>query len=401
MRRGLFLFLGGTHMVASKPNGGKIAFLARCPRGLEWVSAGEIKGKLDADILAVKHREIHFELPTLNPNVLCLNTVDDVFLNCGFIHNVDHTRASLYVLSEVSKRFDFANARTQIRSIRKIKHPGQFDVVCSFLGKRNHNRYEAEEAIGHIIAQQLGAVQQSHQQRADSDVSYRIHIRDNEAYLGLRISAKPLHRRSYKVASKAGTLHPPIASAMALLSGIRTNGILLDPCCGFGTLPIEASRTDPELTIFASDINPASVALAQQNAQHAQSKIDFTIADAGQLPFAYRAFDRIICNPPWGQTVKPKGHLQSSTLNFWQELRRTLHTEGRAVILSGTTEPTYDQLANTRLKRVLHQEIRVFGRWSNLSIVVPDSNRNPTPIDAFGKCGPELSDSLDRYSTMV
>lgn len=377
----------------------RVGFLARCTRGLEWVSAGEIKGRLNATIVAVKHREILFELPILDTDVLCLDTVDDIFLNCGFIDGIDHTRTSLQVLSEAVKRFDFADVLTQIRSVRRIRYSDRFDVVCSFLGKRNYNRYEVEETIGSIVAQQLGTVQQSHRQRMDSDVSWRVHIRDNEAYMGLRVSAKPLHRREYKVASKAGTLHPPIASAIALLSGIRIDGILLDPFCGFGTIPIEASRIEPKLAIFASDIDPSSVELARTNAEHTNAKMSFVVADAGQLPFAYRAFDRIVCNPPWGQTVKPQGRLRSDKTAFWRELSRTLHSEGRAVILSGVDETTDDQLARARLNLVLHQEIRVLGRWSNLSIVVSESNRNPTPIDEFGRLGPELADSLVRDST--
>ncbi|MDP6040060.1 MAG: methyltransferase domain-containing protein, partial [Candidatus Latescibacteria bacterium] len=388
-------------MVSSEPTGEKVGFLARCPRGLEWVSAGEIKGRLDATIVAVKHREILFELPTLDPDVLFLNTIDDVFLNCGFIDGIDHTRASLQVLSEAVKKFDFADVLTQVRKVRRIRHSDRFDVVCSFLGRRNYNRYEVEEAVGSIVTQQLGTVQQSHRQRTDSDVSWRVHIRDNEAYIGLRVSAKPLHRREYKVASKAGTPHPPIASALALLSGIRTEGTLLDPFCGSGTIPIEASRFEPELAIFASDIDPSSVELARINAGHTNTKMSFAVADAGQLPFAYRAFDRLVCNLPWGQTVKQKGCLRSNTIAFWRELSRTLHSEGRAVILSGVAEPIDDRLAKAGLILVLRQEIRVLGRWSNLSIVVSESNRNPTPIDVYGRLGSELADSLVRYPTMM
>ena len=257
----------------------------------------------------MKHREIHFELPTLDIDVLSLNTVDDVFINCGLIDGIDHTRVSLHVLSEAAKRIDFAHVLTQLQKFRSIRHSDRFDVVGSFLGRRNYNRFEVEEVVGNIVAQQLGAVQQSHRQRTDTDVSWRVHIRDNEAYIGLRVSATPLHRREYKVASKAGTLHPPIASAMALLAGIQTNGIFLDPFCGLGTIPIEASRIEPGLALFASDINPSSVELARTNAGRANTKMNFAIADAGQLPFAYRAFDRIACNLPWGRTVEQKGLL--------------------------------------------------------------------------------------------
>jgi hypothetical protein len=69
--------------------------------------------------------------------------------------------------------------------------------------------------------------------------------------------------------------------------------------------------------------------------------------------------------------------------------------------LSGVAEPIDDRLAKAGLILVLRQEIRVLGRWSNLSIVVSESNRNPTPIDVYGRLGSELADSLVRYPTMM
>ena len=76
---------------------GRLGFLARSIRGLEWVAASEIRGRLGAKITALGHREIHFELLALAPDLVKLSSVDDVFLNCGSIGNLDHTRASLRI----------------------------------------------------------------------------------------------------------------------------------------------------------------------------------------------------------------------------------------------------------------------------------------------------------------
>ena len=61
--------------------------------------------------------------------------------------------------------------------------------------------------------------------------------------------------------------------------------------------------------------------------------------------------------------------------------------------------PTGDQLTEAGLVLVFRQGLSVFGRWSVLSVVVPESSSNPTPIDDSGKLGIELADALARYMT--
>ncbi len=375
----------------------RTGFLARSPRGLEWVSAAEVKGRLGASVTAVRHREVHFELPTVDPGVLGLSTVDDVFMDCGFIRGIDHTRASLRVLAEAARGVGFARALAQLEDVRPIQRAGRFDVVASFLGRRNYNRFEVERAVGDAVSEQMGAVQQPHRERAGADVSWRVHIRDLEAYIGLRISPTPLHRRGYKNATRGGTLHPPVAAAMSLLAGIRPCEVFLDPFCGMGTIPIEAARFDPELIAVASDIDPSAVSLARANAGRAGARVGLAVADAGQLPSGHRAFDRIVCNLPWRRTVEQKGLLLSDTALFWGEVNRLLHSEGRAVVLSEACEPTDDHLRRAGLSLVLRHRVRVSGRWSTLSVLVPDSNRDPTPIDAFGRFGDALLEAYQYH----
>lgn len=62
----------------------------------------------------------------------------------------------------------------------------------------------------------------------------------------LRVGDLPLHRRAYKQHTVAGTLHPPLAAAMAALADIRPGHTVLAPCRGSGTLPIEAALARPD-----------------------------------------------------------------------------------------------------------------------------------------------------------
>ncbi|HIM56548.1 MAG TPA: methyltransferase domain-containing protein [Candidatus Latescibacteria bacterium] len=364
------------------------AYFARSNRGLEWVAAAEISGRLGAPVTAIRHRQIHFELPSPDPALLDLRTVDDVFISCGTVTDIDHTRASLPLLTDKALSLDLAGAMARLANFRAVGSADPFDAVASFLGRRNYNRFEIEEALGRAVARQLGGEQQSHRDRSRAQISWRIHLGENEALVGLRIAPVPLHRRSYKGAAPPGTLHPPVAAAMALIAGLRPYGLLLDPCCGAGTIGIEAAGLQPELHPLLSDLRPRAVRMTRDNARAAARSIHLAVADAGQLSLGHRAVDRIVCNPPWNRTVEAGGFLRHDTAPLWREAARVLHSEGRAVILCEEVEPS--QLTRTGLNIALSCRIRLLGRWANLSVLLPESHDDPAALDPYGLLGAEL-----------
>jgi tRNA (guanine6-N2)-methyltransferase len=364
--------------------------MARTVRGLEWVVAAEIKGRLEASIISVSHREVHFRLPGIDRRLMELRTADDVFLTCGTIEAIDHTRASLQRLEEEVRKLDLTSTVSDLERVRSVGNTNCFDIVGSFLGKRNYNRYEIEEAVGRTIASIFSAAQLPSSQRAGAEISWRVHLRHTDAYVGLRLLPTPLHRRSYRSNSYKGSLHPPVAAAMALLSGLGPNTVFLDPCCGSGTIGIEASFLEDQLLALACDINPLAISQARCSATQADTQLDLRIADAGHLPFGYRVIDRIACNMPWGRTVQPSGSLRVDSQPFWREIRRVCYSESRIVVLSENHELDSGWWETLGFCLVLQCRICIRGRWSTLSVLTMDSHSNPSPIDEWGLWGTEL-----------
>lgn len=216
-------------------------FLARSIRGLEWLGAAEIEADLKAFVLEVGHREIVFRAP-FDPAVLELGSVDDLFLLCGKIDEIDRGRISLPRLAKGLRKLPLVRSLARIESLRPIRRSSGFEVIGSFLGRRNFNRSEIEFCAGTAISEITGMPFHDHEAvvSPERDVSWRIHMRDNQAVVGLRVALRPLHRRDYRVSSAPGALHPPVAYAMNMLSGAYPGCQILDPCCGTGTLLIEA-----------------------------------------------------------------------------------------------------------------------------------------------------------------
>lgn len=180
----------------------------------------------------------------------------------------------------------------------------------------------AEKAIVEKLRECYGI---EHFEKSGALYDIKITLLKNRVTVTLDTTGHGLHKRGYRQSSVEAPIKETLAAAMVLLSFWKKDRILVDPCCGSGTIPIEAamigrsiapgiSRSfaseeweaiptsiwkeerkaafaaidqDCELKIFASDLDPKAVKAAQQNAEEAgvDDCIVFRCADiAAALP---------------------------------------------------------------------------------------------------------------------
>ncbi|ONI81931.1 hypothetical protein ALI22I_37735 [Saccharothrix sp. ALI-22-I] len=350
--------------------------VARTVRGIEDVVAAEIRHRELGRVDHIGHREVWFRCADPSPDVLTLRTADDVFLVAAEVTGVGHTKADLRRLAKAAESVPLPRLlRLRERCGGSPTSVG-VDVSASFLGRRNYTRYDVEDAIGTPLSAALAIpyrTRRANQIPPPGGLSWRVTITDDRALLALRIADRPLHRRSYRVRSRPGSLHPPLAAAMLSLAAPSPTATILDPFCGTGTIPIEAalaaSRVIHSLRIVAGDRDPIALASAMTNIEqavrtganatrlgdHHQNmygntvpdprlkrgapnhpgtlRITWTTADAGHLPLTNDTIDLVVTNPPWARQVPPTGTLAQDPGRFWQELRRVLRPDGRALLL--------------------------------------------------------------------
>jgi 23S rRNA G2445 N2-methylase RlmL len=289
-----------------------VSVLARTLRGIEWIARNEVRSRLGIDRIELGHRQLRFTLPELVPELLELGTVDDVFRVLADVDGITRRRESLARLSSL----DLGAART-------------FDVTGSFLGKRNYSRFELEDAV----AASVGGTRVAR----GGNVSLRVHVVGEVATIAARIARTPLHRRAYRVATVPGSVHPPLARALALLAGVP----FADPFCGAGTIPIEGALAG--FTTAGSDVQPQAIAAARRNAAAAGVDLPLSVADARLLG----PVDCVVTNPPWGKAVPA-----SAGVNLRAR---------RLVLLTA---------APTALDGVVHQQtVRVHGALATITVV--------------------------------
>jgi putative N6-adenine-specific DNA methylase len=85
--------------------------------------------------------------------------------------------------------------------------------------------------------------------RANPDVQLNVFIHETTCIVSFDTSGAPLSRRGYRQAEGEAPLRQSLAAALLRLANYKGDEIMCDPCCGSGTLLIEAaliaSRTPP------------------------------------------------------------------------------------------------------------------------------------------------------------
>ena len=199
-------------------------------------------------------------------------------------------------------------------------------------------------------------------------------ILKDEATLLLDTSGAGLHKRGYRANAGGAPIKETLAAAIGDVMRVRRAAQVCDPCCGSGTMLIEAALAAKgrapgihrdfaamqwawldkavwqdareqararefhgDYHIFASDIDPRAVAMARDNARRAgvDDCITFAVADA-------REFDRttergvIVTNPPYGERLMEKREAEALYAAFGAAYAKTAHW--KLYLLSSHTE---------------------------------------------------------------
>jgi len=341
-------------------------FWARTVRGLEWIAAAEISGLQGIRSIRTDHRDLFFDLDGEWRDILTLRCVDDVYSLWTVLDGIDHTRASLQLLTEAIDRLSMDDLP------RLSRHSRFFRVTASFRGRRNYTRFEIEEAIGNALSTRLNMRFIDSRAMCSTGNGPRIalwiraHLAISRAVLGASLVGEPLHRRFWRVHTRPGILHPPVAAAMALLADLRSGYRVRDPFAGVGTLLIEAGLCCPQLYLEGSDIDPEAVAMAIEHAQKAGTAANFIVADASDPNDRCDSAHRILSNPPWGRTPLPSRSLAPRRIA--RALINCARPDGRIVIVADPNLNMNAAFGSLGLKPDLTTRIRLSGRLADIKV---------------------------------
>jgi 23S rRNA G2445 N2-methylase RlmL len=343
-------------------------YFALTTRGLEAVSAQECGSLKSVVVSEVAYRRVSGYCRESPAPLLGLRTVDDVFLEVAQWAPVSHTRDTLSQFQRWSHNLQLDPIKTTCESLRPIRQTPSFSVTASFVGRRNYSVKEIKAAVA-IGLGSSSSWNYTEDDRA-ADFNIRVFIEHQMALVGVRLGKAPLHERPYKRVQRPGSLKPSVGAAMLLLAGVKTGNTVLDPCCGVGTILVEAGALGAN--VLGGDIEREAVIAAKVNAGAVASLVQW---DAGRLPLPGSSVDYVATNLPWGRQVETEAALRQLYAGVCSEVTRVLAPGGRAVMLTILPE----LLALPDLFQEKSIEISLFGQKPAIAVFADySSNNSPT-----------------------
>ncbi|HUB41812.1 MAG TPA: methyltransferase domain-containing protein [Streptosporangiaceae bacterium] len=167
---------------------------------------------------------------------------------------------------------------------------------------------------------------------------------------GLRLSDVWMRQHGGRKLERRGAPRPTLAAAMVDLAG-TPGGILLDPCCGSGTILTEASAAGWSAT--GTDIDPDAVSIASRNAPSASVHV----GDARRLDIRSGSVQACASNLPFGRQYQIRGNVSAWLSAVLREAARVTQPGGHIILLgpdiARATRPASLTLAGKLPVRVL------------------------------------------------
>lgn len=136
-----------------------------------------------------------------------------------------------------------------------------------------------------------------------------------------------------------GELRPEIAYLISSFADIQKDDVILEPFCGYGSIPVQLVKKFHFSKLYVSDIDNEKISMNSQKKQLKNNPcLDLRQADAFNLSHIEdKSINLVITDPPWG-FYEDIGDVKTFYKKMFASFDRILKDEGRMVILSARKE---------------------------------------------------------------
>lgn len=308
----------------------KLELIATATFGLEAVVKREIEA-LGYPIKKTEDGKVTYlgdERAIVRSN-LWLRSADRVLLKMAEFHALDFE-----TLFQMTKALEWEEL---------IPLDGKFTVTGTSVKSKLHSVPACQKIVKKAIVERLkGFYGLERFAETGAEYTVKVALLKDRVTLTVDTSGAGLHKRGYRVCDVAAPIKETLAAAMVQLSFWRENRILVDTCCGSGTIPIEAAMIgrniapglnrafacqewefieqrlwkdekqaayeainyDTELQIYGYDISKKAISAARENAEKAG--VDDCIVFGRKDVADFKAAGDngiVITNPPYGERI--------------------------------------------------------------------------------------------------
>lgn len=305
-------------------------FLAPCLMGVEGILANELRF-LGAKNVRADNGRVFFEGSS---NILAKANICSRYAERIMILLSSYKAVTFEELFQGVKNIEWEHY---------IDKNGKFPVKGSCLSSKLHSVPDCQSIIKKAVVERLKTKYNTEWFSEDGSL-FKIHFlifKDNVSIM-LDTSGESLHKRGYRAKANSAPIRETLAAALVDLSRVRSNHTVIDPCCGSGTILIEAAQkalniapnlnrsftaenwsfipkaawseerekakhnihSDVLFHAYGYDIDNSALETALQNAEKAGVSDYITFSNRNISDFK-EDFERasVICNPPYGERL--------------------------------------------------------------------------------------------------
>jgi tRNA G10 N-methylase Trm11 len=257
-------------------------------------------------------------------HVLTVRLAEDIFVEVGRTLRSDGDRAQWIA----GRLWRSERARRALAARAQMTRPAgdraTSRVIARVLQERSFLRTDMRRHLTDVIQRQ-----QPKWRLADpSDIEvWVVEYQPGKIVAGLRVSDLRMRQHEGRDIERSGALRPTVAAAMVHLAG-KPDGILLDPCCGSGTILAEA--TEAGWHAEGIDIDPDAVRIARRNAPG----IQVSQGDVRHLTFDDCSVRTCVSNLPFGKQYTVQQDMKQWLRTALSEMARVTRPGGRMVLLA-------------------------------------------------------------------
>jgi hypothetical protein len=332
--------------------------------------AGEITGKRLPDLVIHKVLDGALLFETRCPydqlNLFCFNNIFSVL---DIFENPPGAGALTEHVKKILGQKNFALDRSGNRKQRTT-----FRVIFSQANRLVPVDEKLRRGIERLVAGKTGLVPCPG--GADTEYWFLSRSEGFSVFMERRSKHRPFDKTLHR-----GELSPPLAYLLCWLSRPSGTDVVLDPFCGYGSIPEQRLKRFPLSKCWALDRRDEALDTARKKIPPGRRSLcEIKAVEFGQIfsVIPPGSVDKIITDPPWGLYEKTALPLEDFYAGMLETFRRLLRAGGRAVILTAGKEELKGAAARTGgLILSAEADILVSGRKAGIFTL-------EAPVDRFG-----------------